>query len=295
MKRILVIGVVFFAILSLVSKSLSPSETKTFPPMTDGLRLAVIGDFGQPGRPERSVANMVKSWNVDAVVTVGDNIYPRGQQQDYEKAVYHYYSWMIDRGYFFPALGNHDWGYPWEESFKSNEIPLLLSLPYLPDNGRYYSVTLGENLVQIFIIDSDVREPDGRTTDSVQGQWLKSQIAMSTATYKLVFLHEPPYSSCLFGDVKEMQWPFQEWGADAVFVGHCHFYERIMKGNFPYFVNGLGGGREVTPFKTITEGSTVRFIGDYGAQMIEATSDNLIISFITVNGKIIDRFVIPSP
>lgn len=295
MKRILVVGVVLSLILILSSKSLDPSEAKIIPPMTDGVRLAVIGDYGQPGRPEKRVSNMVKSWNVDAVVTVGDNIYPSGKQLDYEKGVYRYYDWMIDRGYFFPALGNHDWGYPWDESFKSNEIPLLLSLHYLPGNGRYYSVTLGENLVQIFIIDSDVREPDGRTMDSVQGKWLKSQIAMSTATYKLVFFHEPPYSSCLFGDVKEVQWPFHEWGADAVFVGHCHFYERIMKDGFPYFVNGLGGGLEVTPFETITEGSTVRFIGDYGAQMIEATSGNLVISFVTVNGNIIDRYVIPSP
>ena len=38
-----------------------------------------------------------------------------------------------------------------------------------------------------------------------------------------------------------LQWPFEAWGAHAVLAGHDHLYERVTFGNFPYFVNGLGG------------------------------------------------------
>ena len=41
-----------------------------------------------------------------------------------------------------------------------------------------------------------------------------------------------------------MQWPFKEWGANAVLAGHKHIYERGWlndQQDFPYFVNGTGG------------------------------------------------------
>jgi hypothetical protein len=292
---------IFFCLLSillvivLLSGSTIQNKLIELPPMSNGVRLAIIGDFGQRGRPEARVTTLVKSWNADAVITTGDNIYPSGKQVDFDKNVYRYYDWMIDQEMFFPVLGNHDWGYPWDEGFMAGEIPLLLSLPYLPGNGRYYSVVFGENLVETFIIDSDAREPDGRSATSIQARWLEAEMKNSTATYKLVFLHEPPFSSCLFGDITVMQWPFEDWGADAVFAGHCHFYERIMKNGFPYFINGSGGGQEVTPFETITEGSTVQYLNDFGAQLIEVTADKMIISFITAEGDLIDRFTIPNP
>lgn len=294
MNRKVRLSLTIFLSIVILSGSRSLAEISLKQPLVEGIRLAVIGDFGQHGRPELLVSNMIKGWNVDTIVTVGDNSYPSGEEGDLQKNVFQYYDWMISRGLFYPALGNHDWGYPWP-GFNADEIPLLLAFPYLPGNGRYYTIVLGNDLIRIFVLDSDSREPDGREVDSTQGGWLKLELANSTAKYNLIFFHEPPFSSCLFGDTAVMNWPFQKWGADAVFSGHCHFYERVMKNKFPYFVNGLGGSREVTPFVSITEGSTVRFIDEYGAQLIEASSTRLTISFITVQGELIDLFVIKGP
>ena len=42
------------------------------------IRFAVIGDFGDAGSHEEDVANLLDSWNVDFIITVGDNNYPDG-------------------------------------------------------------------------------------------------------------------------------------------------------------------------------------------------------------------------
>lgn len=75
----------------------------------------------------------------------------------------------------------------------------------------------GGGLVQLFALNSDCSEPDGTSSDSKQGRWLQDQLAASRATWKFVMLHHSPYSSGgEHGSHARLQWPFEEWGADAV-------------------------------------------------------------------------------
>jgi hypothetical protein len=209
-------------------------------------RVAVIGDFSSDVQtaPTRDVANLVHSWSPDAVVTVGDNNYPDGEASTIDQNIgqwYHSFIAPYKGSYgsgsadgvnrFWPALGNHDWNTPDAQPY--------LDYFTLPGNERYYTKQIGN--VGLFIVDSDPNEPDGVTSTSTQGQWLKSALANSTATWKLVFFHHPAFSSGEQGSTDYMQWPFQSWGASAVFQGHDHDYERIVRNNFPYFVDGLGG------------------------------------------------------
>ena len=39
------------------------------------LRFAVIGDFGSGNQDEQDVADLVESWDVDFIITTGDNYY----------------------------------------------------------------------------------------------------------------------------------------------------------------------------------------------------------------------------
>ena len=110
----------------------------------------------------------------------------------------------------------------------------------LPNNERYYDFTWGD--LQFFMIDSDENEPDGYSSTSTQAMWIKNKIENSTARWKIVALHYSPYSSALTnGSVSTVQWPYKLWGADAVFSGHDHTYERLTVDSLTYFVNGLGG------------------------------------------------------
>ena len=180
---------------------------------------------------------------------------------------------------FFPTLGNHDW--------ITNHAAPYFDYFTLPGNERYYTVTQGP--VELFALDSDTSEPDGVGVSSAQAAWFKDQIAKSTAPWRIVYFHHPPYSSGLHGSTSWMQWPFEAWGASAVLSGHDHTYERLQVGDIPYFVDGLGG-YSIYAFQQPVPQSVVRYNSDYGALLITATSQTLNFEFMNTQGEVVDHY-----
>jgi hypothetical protein len=264
---------------------------RTQPPAAT--RFAVIGDFGLDGVPEADVAALVQSWSPDFLITTGDNNYDYGAAATIDANIgqyYHQFIFPYPGAYgqgdtvnrMFPSLGNHDWVAAGAQPY--------LDFFTLPGNERYYDHIVGN--VHLFCIDSDPNEPDGTLSTSVQGQWLQSALAASTARWKVVYFHHPPYSSgVVHGSTPEMQWPFREWGASVVLSGHEHDYERLIVNGFPYFVNGLGG-RSLYTFGTPLPGSAVRYSDDYGAQLVTADDDSMVFEFYSRTHALIDRYVI---
>ena len=135
------------------------------------VRFAVIGDFGLAGRPDLDVSNLVKSWNPDFIVTVGDNNYPAGAATTIDKNIGQYYHEFIypyvgaygpgapTQNLFFPAIGNNDWN-------TSDGYMPYLNYFTLPNNEHYYDFVWGP--VHFFFINSHGREPDGNTTSAPQ-------------------------------------------------------------------------------------------------------------------------------
>jgi len=265
------------------------------------IRFAVIGDYGLAGQNELNVANLVKDWEPDFIITLGDNNYPDGKAATIDANIgqyYHEYIYPYSGSYgsgaisnrFFPTIGNHD-----QRSITCSNGSC--SGPYfdyftLPDNERYYDFTWGA--VHFFAVNSVAEEPNGITGSSTQASWLQSQLAASTAPWKLVFMHHPPYSSGPHGSSTDLQWDYQSWGATAVLAGHDHTYERVVIHDFPYFVNGLGG-KSTYSFGTPISGSQVRYNGDYGALLVEADFTQITFQFITHTGAVIDTYSINAP
>ncbi len=277
------------AISPKISASATPAATPS-PSAIPVLRLAVIGDFGLAGQPLADVADRVLGWQPDYILTTGDNNYPDGEQETIDANVgqyFHSYIFPYMGSYgegaienrFFPVLGNHDWNTPGAQPY--------LDYFTLPGNERYYDVPLGA--VHLFMLDSDSREPDGVGRSGAQAAWLQQAMAASTAPWKLVIMHHPPFSSGYHGPVDWMEWPFAEWGASAVLAGHDHTYERLQIDGIPYFINGLGGG-PIYAFNVIDEASQVRYNEDYGAMLIDATPSEITFTFSNRSGQEIDRF-----
>jgi len=268
-----------------------PTPTPTFTPTPlPVIRFAVIGDYGLEGQPAADVANLVKSWHPDFILTTGDNNYPLGEAETIDENIgqyYHEYIFPYEGSYgegadlnrFFPTLGNHDYGSP-------GALPYLEYFT-LPGNERYYDFIWGT--VHFFAINSDSNEPDGFRRDSLQANWLKEKLAASEAVWKIVYMHHPPYSSGTHGPIAWIQWPFTDWEASAVISGHDHTYERLQIDGVPYFVNGLGGGPRYE-FPSLHPGSQVRYRDDHGAMLVEADEAHLTFRFITRKGQVIDTF-----
>jgi hypothetical protein len=272
---------------TLTPSPLSPTPTPEIP-----VRFAVIGDYGLAGQPAADVSRLVKSWNPDFIITTGDNNYPDGAAETIDENIGQYYHEFISpyRGAygpggltnrFFPTLGNHDYqtlnAQPYFEYFT------------LPGNQRYYDFTWGP--LHLFALNSDSREPDGVGRSSIQAAWLQERLAASEQTWKIVYMHHPPYSSGYHGAVTWTRWPHKEWGASAVLSGHDHIYERLMVDGLPYFINGLGGGPRY-PLGEIQPESEVRFRDEHGAMLVTATSDRLTFEFFTRHGERIDSYTL---
>lgn len=285
------------------------------------LVFAAIGDYGTNNASEAAVAAMVTGWNPDLVVSLGDNYYTEAGGSGtaaYDLSVGKYYCNFLKDitttgtfcptgtasiNKFFPALGDHDY----DDAGTTDNLPsTYMEYFTLPGQGyssssnneRYYDFVAGP--VHFFVLNSlnqTGREPDGTSSTSIQAQWLKTQMGASTSTWNIVIVHNPPYSSgAKHGSTPRMQWPFAQWGADAVLSGDDHIYERIHRDGVVYFVNGLGGG---WPYGigTPVEGSSFRFAGTHGAQRIIATGTSLTFEFLSVQdgGTLLDSYTITTP
>jgi hypothetical protein len=270
----------------------SPAPTSTPTPLP-GIRFAVLGDFGLDGPGLQQVADLIKSWKPDFILTTGDDNYPDGSAATIDRNIGKYFHEFIDpykgeygseadRNRFFPSLGNHDW-------IASGAQPYLDYFT-LPGNERYYTFTWGP--VDFFAVDSDEHEPDGVGSSSAQAAWLKSALAASHAPWRIVYFHHAPYTSgSTHGSTDWMRWPFQAWGASAVLSGHEHTYERLLVDGIPYIVDGVGGASRYD-FGPALPQSQARYNGAFGALLVEATPGQMTFQFINVNREVIDSYTL---
>lgn len=155
---------------------------------------------------------------------------------------------LIERVPFYPVLGNH-------EQNADNYFRYVS----LPAPEYYYSFRYGNS--QFFMIDSNRNVDPG----SEQFEWLNKGLAESTAKWKFVCHHHPPYSSDEndYGDlwktnkstrgdlrVRQLAALYDKYGVDIVWNGHIHSYERTWpirdgqpgKQGTIYMITGGGGG-----------------------------------------------------
>ena len=298
-SHVLGVTLLILLLLSLVAVA-APWYASAGPPAQSNstIKFAVIGDFGGASQDSADVAKMVNGWKPDFVITLGDNHYDGHNTLD-EGVGQFYCDFLKDAGSgqycdggnatknaFFPSIGNHDNIGDYVDYFTLPGADFTNS----SGNERYYDYVWGP--VHFFVINS-YNEPDGTTSDSKQAQWLKNQLSQSSSKWNLVYFHHAPYSSGSHGSDTDMQWPFEDWGADAVLSGHDHDYERLQIGGIPYFVNGLGGN-SIYRFDTILPQSKVRYNDDFGAMLVEADDNSITYKFIAVDGTEVDSFTYPS-
>jgi hypothetical protein len=254
------------------------------------VRFAVIGDYGKAGSALLAVSELVNTWEVDFVITTGDNNYPDGSPHTIDENIGQYFHDYIspymgtygpgaEVNRFFPSMGNHDWrwqdGQPYLDYFT------------LPGNERYYEFEW--EFIHLFSVSSHTDEPDGVSKSSAQAGWLSEGLKASKAPWQIVYFHHSPYSSGYHGPIDYMQWDFQDWGADLILSGHDHHYERLIVDDLVYIVQGLGGASRYPIFSNYPE-SQVRYWNNFGALLVEATLDQLDITFYNIDGEVIDQF-----
>lgn len=272
--------------------------------LADSVVFAVIGDYGKTGENEEAVAEMIKGWNPDFILTTGDNNYQYGEYatliqnigQHYGDFIYNFdapeeyqckgraFEEEINR--FFPSPGNHD-------ELGPNDLEPYLNYFSLPGEELSYAFTWGD--VAFYSINS-LSSADLEA----QARWLAGEIKKSRKAFQVVYFHHPPYSPGNHGDTDYMQWNFSQWGVDVVLSGHDHIYARMKltgEQGLHYIVNGTGGKSLYSCYESYAEeGVEVLKCKDdkYGAMRCMADSTSLIMEFYAIDDptEALDRLVI---
>jgi len=202
---------------------------------------AHISDYGFDYPSRTDVSNLVHALNPDFIVSAGDN-WQSGSTNSLASldiktgAYYHDFIFPYIGGYgegateqrFLAALGNHDHTPPGGGPIipATYRLPMHMSYFSMPDTN--YEVVKWP--VHFFIVDNTDYMWDGDATETGRtALWLKDRLAASTAPWKVVVFHYGPWASGT-GHIMytTRRWPFKTWGADILFSGHTHVYERFM-------------------------------------------------------------------
>lgn len=194
------------------------------------LRFAVAGDVGTGAAPEWATAELMDAAEdagpFDALVLLGDNVYPHGDPGRLDETVFDPFAAVLDEGTaLVGVLGNHD-----VEQNNARGQMNLLGMPW-----RWYEQSYGD--VLLIVLDST------RPESPEQLEFLEKSLAGSTATWKIVALHHPLYSAGSHGSDMATRDAFEEifiaHGVDLVLAAHDHDYQRSKPiAGVTYIVSG---------------------------------------------------------
>jgi 3',5'-cyclic AMP phosphodiesterase CpdA len=245
------------------------------------LRLAIAGDVGHPsaelGLTVAAMADEHARRPFDALVLLGDNIYPDGDPARVREAVLDPLAPILGPGIDLVAvLGNHD-----VDRGQPDEVARRLGMP-----ARWYERRIGP--IQLLALDST------RAGDPEQGSWLERRLADSDAAFRVVALHHPPYSAGWHGssrDVRRAFGPaFVRHGVDVVLAGHEHDYQRSKPINgTTYIVSGAATHLRATGKRRFTVSAHAR----HHFLDLWVIDEQLIIQPVGHDRQPFDRAVLP--
>jgi hypothetical protein len=243
----------------------------------------VFGDSGGATADQQSVLEQVFTVDHDFVLHTGDIAYDKGSLAQFERKHFAVYQSLFRMVPHFPTPGNHE--------YDTADAGPYLEVFELPDNGdpsdpeRYYSFDWGP--VHFVSIDSN------RLGDAEE-QWLEQDLAASEQPFIVAYDHHPPFSSGEHGSNGNVQARvvphLVENGAQLMFSGHDHDYERTKEMDGITYVVAGGGGVGTRPAgrSSFTEISSevLHFV------YVEYDGHDLVLHAIDASGQEFDNYVV---
>jgi len=252
-------------------------------------KFAFVGDCD----PGALVNTLVKLPLDTAVIAMGDLFYGADHAADY--AAYAGTLQILQaQGRLYSVAGNHDLdidgGYVFNNTFGQGRRYAKYSV----GDADLFFYNTGWTTANLGAANPPL-EPDGVGAGSVQANWLRTGLQNSTARFKFVIIHEPPYSSSNYAPgYSILRLPFKAWGATAVFSGHDHNYQRHIEDGLNYFICGTGGHSLRGINATKTAGYQNGLDTSYGYLSVVLDRYNCTTGFVPLNATAqFDRFSIP--
>ncbi len=282
-----------------------PSSALTVPPRDPSAAVVVAaGDIADcPAGHQDETAALVERIAPDAVLTLGDTVYPNGSLDDFLDC--YGPSWGRFRSITRPAVGNHDYhaahAGPFYAYFCGAAGPPFRGYTSF-DIGTWHVVVLNSNCgPDIDLPEGTSDEFGGCGPDSPQAKWLRDDLRAHPNRCTLAMMHHPRFTSSRYGNhpfVQDLWSVLYEGGVDVALGGHAHLYERLAPmtpdgtiddaRGIRSFVVGTGG-RYLVPFGNTVAGSERRDNESFGVLRLVLRPDSADYAFVAVEGRVIDE------
>lgn len=188
---------------------------------------------------QSDTASLIGRVHPDMVVPLGDDQYDEGKLGQYRSTYTR--TWGKFKNITYSVIGNHDYWAGKPQGYFDYFGPRAgdpMKGWYSLDRAGWHLVTLNSNCT--YEIDCK--------PGSAQYEWLKQDLASSSATCQVAFMHHPRFSSGPHGDERSVTPLWQllyNAGVDLVLDGHDHIYERFAEQS-PSGERDPNGIREIT-------------------------------------------------
>lgn len=217
---------------------LGADAARAIPPAPPVVLLAAGDVAGCNTSGDEATASIVDGFPSALVAMLGDAVYPNGTADDFETC--YAPSWGRFKARTRPAVGNHEYRQPGAAPYFS----YFGTAAGTPGQG-WYSYDYGA--WHIVVLNSNCAFVGGCGEGSAEEQWLRADLAASSADCTLAYWHHPRFSSGRSPQLEEYEafWnALWEYGADVVLAGHDHIYERLAPTTPAGDANNLYGVRE---------------------------------------------------
>jgi 3',5'-cyclic AMP phosphodiesterase CpdA len=241
--------------------------------------LAVAGDVGEPGSriddTGTAVARVSTAEPFDALLLLGDNVYPDGNPAKLPRTVFGPFADVLREGVTLLAIiGNHDVKANWADAQMR-----ALGMP-----ARYWAREFDDVLIVGL---------DSNDLDPAQLGFLEQALATTSARWKIIAIHHPPYSAGYQGssvDVRAKLSPVLErYGVQLVLSGHDHDYQRsIPIAGVTYVVSGAAANTR----RTDDQGFTATSFSWHHFVDIAITGDHLVLRAVGQDGRVFDEAIL---
>jgi hypothetical protein len=268
----------------------APAFVRTPPPpfavegrVRTPLRFIAFGDYGTAHLAgatshQAALATVMRAYHAKRPftfgITTGDNFYPTSFPSPTDA------SWKTSWADlynpmgipFYISLGNHDWGEPggpvgeyvYAMSSKSWRLPAF-----------YYTYTVGP--AQFFAINTNALTERQLT-------WLRTELARSTAKWKIVYGHFPVYEQTDYTVAPQQRLVLpilKQYGVDMYLAGHHHTMQHWQVDGIDYVVTGAGGAQNYDLGDTTKANPARKFVASRpGFADVEVTERSLTVRFV---------------
>ncbi len=293
------------------------SSMRPWNPADDGVYSFVVygdtraGDETAVAAIHDDLVSKYLQYDPEFVIHSGDMVYHGGEAYQwplFNDSISALYDWdpsMVMYG----AVGNHEW---YTDDWGTNDEDFSTYRDFFDfsdvvdeagETELYYSFDW-QGIHFIILNTVEDWNGDNYNCPTAQMEWLESDLAKGNDII-IVISHYPFYSILDNRPERldqaeslrdEFHTLFVEYGVDAVFMGHNHYYYRTTRDNIQY-VTSAGGG---APLYEIQKVGTDWITGDIGFSeyhycVASIIGNNLQIHVVLINGTVADSFNIQIP